>query len=663
MQNQEYTAMTFAEASNSKTFLGTEKMEIRKDVTMCIQRELWFARLVLTMLVVFLFVLCPDRAAAEKETRTSAQKCRSELMIFEEIPIVTIASRREQIITEVPSATSVITSEDIRYSGATNLAELFRSVPGIDVMAMSVSDYDVCPRGLNIPGVKNMLVLLNGRSVYLDFYGIVAWDMIPVPLEDIKRIEIIRGPGSALYGANAHSGVINILTKSVEESCGTLVRTGIGEGNSRMSSFIHAGQQSDLGYKLSLKWIEANEWSGDEKGLESLAGTVLAEYTIRDASRLSVSAGMVDSPTGETVTGIGPFERDGTTTHLKLNYDLSAFKAQCFWNKLDVDTVYQGANYPILTNTYDFEAQHVFPFGERYSITCGGSCRHNTVESALMDKDHSQDLWAMYLHGETLATEKLIMSLGTRYDSHSLVGGQLSPRAGIIYTPVEKHTFRISCGRAFKNPTFIQSYLYIPSAYAHGNEKLEPEELMAYELGYQTFITRKVKARLDLFLNEYKDFIKFDNYSTTDIPDYTYMNIGEAEGIGGEIAFDFLFSEGLAGVLSYSYQEITNKQTEERIKSVPKHKLTAGIRGGMGNGYHASLMAHYVEGTSWEAMGADIGNVDSYTLVNVRIARDFLNDKVEVAVTGYNLLNDKHREHPWGEEIGRRFYLTICYSF
>jgi iron complex outermembrane receptor protein len=584
----------------------------------------------------------------------------TELSIFEEIPVITIASKRKQLITEAPSTVSVITAEDIKNSGAADLEELFRLVPGIDVMAMSVSDYDICARGMNVPGVDKMLVLLDKRCVYLDFYGIVVWSMIPVALEDIKRIEIIKGPGSAMYGANAYSGVINIMTKSVEESEGTLVKAAAGEGNTLNGSLIHAGTQNDFGYKLSLNWKKADEWSGDETGLESFDGSILTNYAVSDTSRLSISAGRCDSPTGKTMTKIGLFERDGTIDYVKLNYDTSALNIQCFRNKLDVDTVYMGADYPISTDTYDMDIQRSLPFGRRHMLTCGGSYRHNKIESTLVDKTHTQDIWAVFLDSEIRPAEKLILNLGTRYDRHSLIGEEISPRASLIYTPAKRHIFRIAYGTAFKNPHFVQSYLHIPAAFAHGNEELDPEELTAYEFGYQTFIGEKVKGTLNLFLNEYKDFILFANYSTTQIPYYTYRNIGKAESVGGEIGLNFLFTDGMSGILNYSYQELTNKDTDERIESAPEHKLTAGLRAKMGNGYSASLTAHYVDETYWENLG---GDADSYTLVNARIAREFLDEKMEIALNAYNLLNDKHREHPWGEEIGERIFVTVRYRF
>lgn len=128
-----------------------------------------------------------------------------------EIEVVT-AAKKAQKISQAPAAMYVITDEDIRQSGATSIPDALRMVPGIDVMEITATDFVINARGFNKEMSDKMLVLIDGRSVYWDFYGLVVWDSFPINLEEIKRIEIVRGPGSALYGANAFSGVINILT-------------------------------------------------------------------------------------------------------------------------------------------------------------------------------------------------------------------------------------------------------------------------------------------------------------------------------------------------------------------------------------------------------------------------------------------------------------------
>ena len=189
---------------------------------------------------------------------------KRELLLMMEIPIVITAARKEQPITEAPSTISVITEEDIRQSGAINLPDILRMVPGLDIMSVRLSDFNVTARGFNHLTANGMLSLIDGRSVYLDFLGTTLWDELPFVLEDIKRIEIIRGPGSALYGANAFHGVVNIITKSPRDLKGTLCKAVVGQLSTHLGSVIHAGVTDKLGYKFLFRWGEINQWRDKE---------------------------------------------------------------------------------------------------------------------------------------------------------------------------------------------------------------------------------------------------------------------------------------------------------------------------------------------------------------------------------------------------------------
>src|SRR5687768_11857135 len=163
---------------------------------------------------------------------------------------ISIASRHEQPISQAPSNVYVITDEDIRQSGATDIPTVLRRIPGIEVMQMSGADINVSARGDNQMQANKMLVMVDGRSIYLEGQGIVLWKLLPVTLPEIKRIEVMKGPSSALYGFNAFDGVINIITKSPDEIRGTTLQFGGGTYGTISSAAIHAGRQGGLGYRL-----------------------------------------------------------------------------------------------------------------------------------------------------------------------------------------------------------------------------------------------------------------------------------------------------------------------------------------------------------------------------------------------------------------------------
>ena len=169
--------------------------------------------------------------------------------------MVVSASRRAQLSIEAPAATTVITADEIRASVRTSIPDLLRRVPGADVMAMGASEADVSIRGFNQRISNKVLVLVDGRSVYQDFVGATFWSLINVPIGDIERIEVVRGPGSALYGANAALGVVNIITKPPGELRGSRVNARGGSGNTVEGSYAFGGVADALAYRANVGYL------------------------------------------------------------------------------------------------------------------------------------------------------------------------------------------------------------------------------------------------------------------------------------------------------------------------------------------------------------------------------------------------------------------------
>ncbi|HDL65127.1 MAG TPA: TonB-dependent receptor, partial [Proteobacteria bacterium] len=213
--------------------------------------------LVLFLFILFLLLAPVNNSTLGEEIGAEYPELSPEELAWIEIPEVITPARIAQPITEAPSSVSVITAEEIHRSGLTNIPDILRRLAGVDVMALSPSDINVGIRGLNGTVSNKILVMIDGRSVYMDFYGTTIWSTLPILLEEIKRIEVVRGPGSALYGANAFSGVINIITKTPEEQKDTLISASAGTNNTYQGTAITAGNLNDLGYKLALGWKEA----------------------------------------------------------------------------------------------------------------------------------------------------------------------------------------------------------------------------------------------------------------------------------------------------------------------------------------------------------------------------------------------------------------------
>ena len=654
-----------------------------------------------------------EEAATTSEGQQEDESVLSgEEFSFGEITVVS-AARTEQRISEAPAAITVIDEQDIKFSGAVTIPDLLRMVPGLDIMQITTSDLVINARGYNKEMSNKMLVLIDGRSVYWDFYGIVLWDTFPIVLEDIKRIEIIRGPGSALYGANAFSGVINIITKSPEETRGTSVSVSGGSYDTYLASVIHSGGTEKLSYKMTLGLDQSNHWQDHSEISRNLKRTMgVIQYKPSEKTKLILESG-IDKGQGETLSGIGRMNRKQNMGHVRLNYKHSNFSTQIFWIRSHGDAIQVPGFNPFyfLSNTYDIESQYLFNILKYNSVIMGGNYRVQLAESDLIDKDHQQELYSAYVQDEFRPHNSIAITVGLRYDKHPLVEEQITPRANIILLPHHNHTFRFSYGTAFRNPSFIESYLHedsdisamisslLPSntvmVKARGNLELSPEKITSFEIGYHTLFTSRLRLKVDFFYNELYDFISFKTVGYQDVSPIigyppgsvvvpslkSYTNAGRSKAIGGEIGFEFLATRWLKGFINYSYQDLTweedDPETPEnekglRVKSSPKNKVNCGLRFNFRNGFSANFLAHYVDATEKTETWA-YGKVDSYTLVNARIGYRFYNNRLEMAVTVFNLLNEKHYEYPGndkqgnpigGHEIGSRIMgAFLSYNF
>jgi iron complex outermembrane receptor protein len=610
---------------------------------------------------------------------------------FGEITVIS-AARREQRITEAPAAITVITEDDIKYSGTITIPDVLRMVSGLDVMQISASDLVINARGYNKEMSNKMLVLIDGRYVYWDFYGIILWDSFPIVLEDIKKIEIIRGPGSALYGANAFSGVINIITKSSEEMRGTHVSITGGDINTYLGSVVHAGGSENLNYKFTLGFDETNQWSDHSQPSRNVKrAKANFEYKISQDSKIALEGG-INAGKGETLSGIGKMNREQKMSHFKLDFNHANFNTRLFWSRSRGDAIQEPSFTPyyFLAHTYDIESQLLFNLGSMNSVIVGGNYRFNIAESDLIDQDHRQKLMAGYIQDEFRPIEAIAFTIGFRYDKHPLVKRQISPRMNIIISPFKEHYFRLSYGTAFRSPSFIESYLYENSdisamispllpqntiiVHARGNPNLLPEKITSYEIGYQALLSSRFRAKLDLFYNNLWDFISFKTIALQDVSAIlgyptgsvvvpsikSYTNAGKSKAIGGEIGFDFLVTRWLMASVNYSYQDLTWEEddpiTQENEKGQPvqfspRDKINSGLRFSFNNGLSANIMVHYVGKTEKNETWA-YGKVDPYKLINVRLGYRFPNRTTEIGLSVFNLFDKQHYEYPGTDNQG-----------
>ena len=612
----------------------------------------------------------------------------------QQVTIVVTASKHGQKITEAPAAVTVISSEDIEASGALNIADLFRRVPGLDFMQTSARDYNLNTRGFNNTLSRRLLVLVDGRSVYLDLMGFVPWDLIQVPLEDIERIEVVRGPGSALYGANATSGVVNIITKTPKGIDGTVVRLGYGEFNTIDAGFVTGRAVGKFGYKLSLGYFETDSFPNPnfqgstaiyssqyqnegETASKQPKGEFRVQYDFSDDSRWVLDGGFAKT-SGTLYTGIGPLEvqDNSITPFMRTSFSKGNLYLSAFWNGLDGDTIniFSGQADSFKTNTYDVEAQYNFEAGSRNFFVIGGNYRYSDLESTLTSTNKTESLAGVYAQDEIKLSDKITANLAFRLDNDDLVGTVFAPKAGIVFSPNPNHSIRLTASTAYNSSSFIESYLDyriepLPGVVitAAGNPNLDPERIISYEAGYRAFPIPELLFDFNVYyakLTNYVQFIATEYYTPTIPKHFTYINAGDATETGAEISIEYYATDHLAVFANYSYtdtkqdEEITDVQSKSKASVTVQYTQKKGFTGSIGVSYSDKLV--FPASTAFYASGT----LPAFTLVNGAAQWRFLKDgMMSVGIRGTNLLNKKHQEFIAGDVIERKVIGELGFRF
>ena len=661
----------------------------------------------LVVILTFLWpITCPaqDTALSPRVSLQTEQQLKEELVFLREETVVT-ANLREQPISEAPSNVYVISAEDIRQSGATDLPTLLRRVPGLSVIEMSGGDFNVSARGDNQQRANRMLLLIDGRSSYVDTQGLVPWKTLPVSLLEIKQIEVLKGPASVIYGFNAFDGVINIITKDPRDIAGTTLQAGAGEYGTVRTAAIHGGQSGDLGYRLSIGHDQQQQWrdrqslafradrfNGQMNYLLNGGGTVRMEGGVIDANRADFSS-------ADLVRANAPY----LLSYARAGYEREDFFVRAFWSQSNLTSSYEtippltpfivfgdkngtSFNIPFLTNTYDLVSQYNHTIGNAHRITLGANYRHNTLSGTQISGFSQEDRFGVYLQDEWRLLRKLTLTAGLRMDTHSEVHPTYSPRVALIYTPHPNHILRLSSSVAYKPPTLVETnadmrttstvFGFSTTNVGQGSHDLKPERITSYEAEYQGwFFDHRARVRLTIFDNHIADVIEAVGLSPTF---GTWMNVpGGADIQGAEAGLEFLPASWLKGYANYSYQSIRQSLTGAARRGGPQSTVNGGLRANWDNGVNADVAVHYVGGAGYPirteiystfstiglipASAIPTERVDSYTLLNLRGGYRFWNQRAEVAVSAYNALNDRHREHPLGDTIGSRVmgWLTL----
>jgi outer membrane receptor protein involved in Fe transport len=439
-----------------------------------------------------------DQQKPDQPPPSTGQAQQESQPVYEEQVVVT-ASKTEQALVNAPATVSLITNETLQNTGATSYADLFRAVPGLNVTQTSARDINFTSRGATSTLSTSQLALVDGRSIYLDFFGFIAWDFLPVNPAEIKQIEVIRGPASAIWGANAMSGVVNVITKSPRELQGTSVTIGAGafgrdtEGadNGTGALFYVNGSHAQVvndrwAYKFSAGVYTQDplarptgaipNGTGTEYPAFSNQGTVQpkvdvrADYDFEDGEQKLVLQGGFSGTEGILHSGIGPFDIDRGTIlgYVKANYSKKAMKLNFFTNILDgdatnllaVDVTGQPLLFGFQSQTFDVEFGDVRTFARTHVVSYGGNFRHSNFDLSIAPAAESRNEGGAYLQDEIFLGKYVRWLVGARVDKFDVLDdAQFSPRTTLMFKPSADQTVRVSYNRAYRAPSVINNYL------------------------------------------------------------------------------------------------------------------------------------------------------------------------------------------------------------
>ena len=489
---------------------------------------------------------------------------------FEE-QVVVSASRGEQQLVNAPAAVSLITSERIANAPATNMGDLLRAVPGLNVTQVSARDVNFTTRGATSTLATSQLALVDGRSIYLDFFGMVMWDLVPTNPHEIKQIEVVRGPASAVWGANAMTGVVNVLTKTPRElaaSGGRSLTVGLGAFNrdvtgreqSSGSLFYVNGSHAQAvddrwSYKLSAGYFTQDPLprpagainnafrtpypAFDNEGTSQPKFDARVDYDLTGGGRIVLSGGVAGTE-GLIHSGVGPFDiaSDSRLSYFTTRYEKDGRRVAFFTNLLDGNaenllarTPPFGARLPLdfNTKTFDIEASETRPIGTRHVVSFGGNFRHNAFDISIAPNGDDRNEGGAYVQDEIFLGDHFRWVVGGRVDKFSSIDDPVfSPRTTFMIKPAADQTFRVSFNRAFRAPSFINNHIgitilnevdlaaahpllrnFVFPLRAEGSPDLRQETMTAYELGYTGVLRDRVNVSAAVYWNNTEDGIYF----------------------------------------------------------------------------------------------------------------------------------------------------------
>jgi len=624
---------------------------------------------------------------AQKSVPDLTTTSLEELMNIE----VTTVSKKEEKLFQTAAAIYVITQEDIHRSGATSIPELLRMVPGVNVARVNSSVWAISARGFNGRFSNKLLVLIDGRSIYTPSFSGVFWDVHDLMLEDIERIEVIRGPGGTLWGANAVNGVINIITKHAKDTQGGLITTGggseeRGSGGARLGGtlgsqahyrifarYFNRGHQVDLsgragadqwdlahtGFRIDWKLSERDSLTGHgdlfyghARQLLQITQLETAPLTFLTPTRNERSGGNVLARWNHAFSG-------RSDTSVQFYYDRTKLKDGYFNDHLD---------------TFDLDFQHHLALNKRQDLVWGFGYRrarndanYNSITGLTVNpRSRTLQLVSAFAQDEVaLVKDRLRLTLGTKLEHNVYTGLEIQPSARLLWTPNTRHSLWAAVSRAVRTPSrketdtrFVADILPGPNglnivAAVFGNPNFKSETLNAYELGYRVRPNNRVSLDLATFYNTYNHLLTTElgtqSFELFPLPPHIliplrYDNLRRARSYGLEVAANWTATDRWKLSANYSLLKIRSRldpvsqdQNYERPdRDNPDHQFHVQSFLTLPRNFEIDTSLFYVSPLANQI-------APSYARVDLRLGWH-LTESFDLSVVMQNLLDKQHLE-------------------
>lgn len=586
---------------------------------------------------------------------------------------VSSVSRTESTVGHSAAAVSVITQEMIHRSGATCIPELLRMAPGVNVARLTSNQWVISIRGFDNTLANKLLVQVDGRTVYSPVQSGVFWDTVDYPLEDIERIEVVRGPGGTDWGANAVNGVINIITKSAMDTQGVLVSGGGGTEERGFATFRFGGKLGEnLHYRAYGKWFERDtsfaladlahdDWRSGRSGFR-LDWTPTGEDTVTfQGDWFTVVSGR---------TALSDAESRGVDVLGRWTHQLgknSSMQLQAYYDRFQ--QIGRNGGFKFAVDTADVDFQHNFRIGETQKVVYGAAFRfqkilvHGLTQTATTPQgaftsvleriDDEPSVVSAFLQDEIkLIDDRLFFTLGSKIENNDFTGFEYQPSGRLLWTPSQTQSVWLAVSRAVRTPDILEDAfdLRSPVTSITPNHSLRSEEVVAYELGYRVQATKRFTFDTALFYNRYERLSVISLLPpSAGIGTLQFVNGMEGDVYGAELAATWNPTDWWQIYGAYSYLKL-NLHANPNIAAVPTSPHELPEKQSPQNHFYFRSSFDIPGNVQFDLIGRYVDNipvppvgVDSYVTLDARVAWKPTKN-LELAIVGQNLLDAHHKE-------------------